>query len=80
MRKAFDALELASGPKGGEIVPAVGDALKAELLPLVQLSSTGERYYSKPRGYAGDYQTLEMIYRQHAGRHRRSHRFSTAAC
>jgi SAM-dependent methyltransferase len=41
----------------------VGDALKAELLPLVQLSETGTRYYSKPRGYAGDYQTLEMIYR-----------------
>ena len=63
VRKAFDTLELASGPKGGEMVSGVGDALKAELLPLVQLSETGARYYSKPRGYAGDYQTLEMIYR-----------------
>jgi CRP-like cAMP-binding protein/SAM-dependent methyltransferase len=63
MRKAFDALEIASGPKGGEIVSGIGDALKAELLPLVQLSETGKRYYAKPRGYAGDFQTLETIYR-----------------
>lgn len=62
VHKAFDALEMASGPKGGEIVSGVGDALKAGLLPLVQLSETGRRYHSKPRGYAGDHQTLEMVY------------------
>ena len=63
MRKAFDALEIASGPKGGEIISGIGDALKAELVPLVQMSETGKRFYSKPRGYAGDHQTLEMVYR-----------------
>lgn len=63
VRKAFDALEIATGPKGGEIVSGVGEALKAELLPFVQLTEAGNRYYAKPRGYAGDYQTLEMIYR-----------------
>jgi CRP-like cAMP-binding protein/SAM-dependent methyltransferase len=63
IRKAFETLELASGPKGGEMVSGIGDALKAQLLPLVQLSEAGKRFYAKPRGYAGDYQTLEMVYR-----------------
>jgi extracellular factor (EF) 3-hydroxypalmitic acid methyl ester biosynthesis protein len=62
VRKAFDALELAIGQQGGENISGVEDALKAELLPFIQLSETGNRYYAKPRGYAGDYQTLEMIY------------------
>ncbi len=34
-----------------------------ELLPLVLLTKTVERFYSKPRGYAGDYVTIDRIYK-----------------
>ena len=41
---------------------ALGAQLKRELLPYILLTKLGERYYSKPRGYAGDYQTIDLIY------------------
>ena len=31
-------------------------------MSLVDLSATGSRLRAKPRGYAGDYQTIDMIY------------------
>lgn len=40
----------------------IGARVKRELLPYVFLTQTAERFYSKPRGYAGDYMTIEMIY------------------
>lgn len=49
----------------------LGVQLQAELLPYILLTSTIERCYSKPRGYAGDYLTIEKIYQnqpQGAGR------------
>src|SRR6185436_9310247 len=42
---------------------ALGALAKRELLPLICLTETAERFYSKPRGYAGDYFTIELIYR-----------------
>jgi CRP-like cAMP-binding protein/SAM-dependent methyltransferase len=42
---------------------ALGAVARRELLPLIGLAATAERFYSKPRGYAGDCQTLELIYR-----------------
>jgi CRP-like cAMP-binding protein/SAM-dependent methyltransferase len=36
--------------------------LQHELLPFVLMTETTERFYSKPRGYAGDYLTIEKIY------------------
>jgi extracellular factor (EF) 3-hydroxypalmitic acid methyl ester biosynthesis protein len=62
VRKAFDRLEHGIGPQSLKHVTGLADVLQAELLPLIRLSQTGERYYAKPRGYAGDYQTVEMIY------------------
>ena len=62
VREAFDAIELAIGPST-ESSAGMADALQAELLPFIQLSQLGNRYWAKPRGYAGDYQTIEMIYR-----------------
>ena len=41
----------------------LGARLQREILPFVLLTETIERFYSKPRGYAGDFQTIEMIYR-----------------
>jgi CRP-like cAMP-binding protein len=41
----------------------IGAQLQREFLPYMLLTRTGERYYAKPRGYAGDYLTIEWIYR-----------------
>jgi SAM-dependent methyltransferase len=32
------------------------------MLPYIRLSAVGERIYSKPRGYAGDFLTIEWLY------------------
>ena len=40
----------------------LGRQLMTELLPYLLMTRVGERSYSKPRGYAGDYQTIEWIY------------------
>jgi extracellular factor (EF) 3-hydroxypalmitic acid methyl ester biosynthesis protein len=58
----FNQLEHATGPEGGADVGKIADLLQAELLPLILLTQSGDRSYSKPRGYAGDYQTIEMAY------------------
>ena len=41
----------------------LGNKVQNELLPLVLLTKTAERFYSKPRGYAGDYITIERLYK-----------------
>lgn len=41
----------------------LGGRLQREILPFVLLTNLIERCYSKPRGYAGDFHTIEMIYR-----------------
>ncbi len=40
----------------------LGRKMKAEMLPYILLSRMAERAYTKPRGYAGDYLTIEWIY------------------
>jgi hypothetical protein len=40
----------------------LGAGLQREMLPFLLLTDTTERFYSKPRGYAGDFLTIEMIY------------------
>jgi extracellular factor (EF) 3-hydroxypalmitic acid methyl ester biosynthesis protein len=40
----------------------LGAQLQREILPYMLLTRTGERYYAKPRGYAGDFLTIEWIY------------------
>lgn len=41
----------------------IGLRMQQELLPYILLGETAERFYSKPRGYAGDFWTIELIYR-----------------
>jgi extracellular factor (EF) 3-hydroxypalmitic acid methyl ester biosynthesis protein len=41
----------------------LGVTAQRELLPYVLLSPLAERSYSKPRGYAGDFLTIEEMYR-----------------
>lgn len=49
-------------PDPPEVRRELGARLQRELLPYVLLMRSGERIYSKPRGYAGDYLTIEYIY------------------
>lgn len=41
----------------------VGTRVRQELMPYVLLGRTSERFYTKPRGYAGDYWMIELMYR-----------------
>jgi len=40
----------------------IGAQLQRELLPYVLLTDSAERWYSKPRGYAGDFLAIEHMY------------------
>ena len=40
----------------------LGGRVKLDLLPFLLLTSSAERVYCKPRGYAGDYSSIEVIY------------------
>jgi extracellular factor (EF) 3-hydroxypalmitic acid methyl ester biosynthesis protein len=45
----------------------MGYRLQEELLPYVLATETADRFYSKPRGYAGDYLAIEGLYRNQPG-------------
>jgi len=40
----------------------IGSRLQREVLPYLLLTRTAERMYAKPRGYAGDFLTIDWIY------------------
>lgn len=52
----------AASPLGDEQRNQLGGLVQAEVLPLLTLSDLGDRMYAKPRGYAGDYETIDRIY------------------
>lgn len=52
-----------TSPLDMHVKEELGARLKTELLPYLLLTQTAERFYSKPRGYAGDFFTIECIYR-----------------
>jgi extracellular factor (EF) 3-hydroxypalmitic acid methyl ester biosynthesis protein len=67
--RSFEACErllndvFGDGPGDGKQPAAtVGARVRAELLPYMLLSENGERWYSKPRGYAGDYLSIARLY------------------
>ena len=45
----------------------LGARVQRETLPYLLLTRTTERLYAKPRGYAGDYLTIDWIYRREPG-------------
>jgi extracellular factor (EF) 3-hydroxypalmitic acid methyl ester biosynthesis protein len=51
-----------SSALGSSVKAELGARLQREILPFMLLTETTERFYSKPRGYAGDFHTIEMIY------------------
>jgi CRP-like cAMP-binding protein/SAM-dependent methyltransferase len=44
----------------------VGRMVQRELLPFLLMTGVAERMYAKPRGYPGDFSTIEMVYRDEA--------------
>jgi len=58
------------GPESGideSVRDALGYRIHTELLPVVLLTDVASRMYTKPRGYAGDYLTIQKIYQDEAG-------------
>ena len=55
-----------AAPGGSDRHETMGRQLQKEFLPYVLLSRFAERCYSKPRGYAGDYLTIEWMYSNEA--------------
>lgn len=45
----------------------VGGRVQREVLPYLLLTKSAERLYSKPRGYAGDFKSIDWIYDDQAG-------------
>lgn len=45
----------------------LGARLQAEMLPYLMATETADRFYSKPRGYAGDFVAIHRIYHNVAG-------------
>ena len=56
-----------SSAENSSVKAELGARLQREILPFVLLTETIERLYSKPRGVAVDFQTIEMIYRNRSG-------------
>ena len=52
-----------SSPEPAAIRDELGKRVQRSFLPYLLLTHTAERWYSKPRGYAGDYFTIELLYR-----------------
>ncbi len=44
----------------------LGVRVQSDLLPYMLLTNTAERWYSKPRGYAGDFLTIHHMYENQA--------------
>jgi len=59
---------LGSGSTLGDYLKEqIGARLQHEMLPYVLTTETADRFYSKPRGYAGDYLAIHNIYAEKAG-------------
>jgi CRP-like cAMP-binding protein/SAM-dependent methyltransferase len=56
-----------AAPLPDEVKWAMGRRVREEMLPYLLLTRTAERFYSKPRGYAGDFMTIQMIYDNEPG-------------
>ena len=52
-----------SSAENSSVKAELGARLQREILPFILLTQTPDRFYSKPRGNAGDFLTIEMIYR-----------------
>lgn len=71
LRSVFDTLDQCSRAIPADNFTAaqqLGARARIEVLPYILATSTLERFYSKPRGYAGDFLSIEHIYdHRHGG-------------
>lgn len=58
----FEAAAGDSAQQPEDVREQMGLHAQKQLLPYILLTRNAERWYSKPRGYAGDFMTLEMLY------------------
>jgi CRP-like cAMP-binding protein/SAM-dependent methyltransferase len=56
-----------TSPLSDVVKQQIGSRLQNEMLPYVLTTETADRFYSKPRGYAGDYLAIHGIYRNEGG-------------
>jgi extracellular factor (EF) 3-hydroxypalmitic acid methyl ester biosynthesis protein len=69
-RQLCDLLNAEIGDQSPEDIHVreeLGARVQREILPYLLLTRVSERVYSKPRGYAGDFLTIDWIYRNEAG-------------
>jgi extracellular factor (EF) 3-hydroxypalmitic acid methyl ester biosynthesis protein len=69
-RQLCDVLNAEIGDQSPEDIHVreeLGARVQREILPYLLLTRVTERVYSKPRGYAGDFLTIDWIYRNEAG-------------
>jgi extracellular factor (EF) 3-hydroxypalmitic acid methyl ester biosynthesis protein len=52
----------ADAPDPPHVKEALGARVRRELLPYLLLTGLAERLYSKPRGYPGDFMSIELLY------------------
>jgi extracellular factor (EF) 3-hydroxypalmitic acid methyl ester biosynthesis protein len=70
---ATEMMHICHGVLGGgsQLPEAVrshlGARLQAEMLPYILTTETADRFYSKPRGYAGDFVAIHKIYMNRPG-------------
>lgn len=77
VRRVFDALDAvietlnsglgASASLSERLKGKIGRMAQIEILPYLLLTRTAERMYSKPRGYAGDFKTIDLMYDDQPG-------------
>lgn len=51
-----------AGPLPETVRDEIGARIQVEMHPYILLTQSAERFFSKPRGYAGDFATIDMIY------------------
>ena len=59
----LDRLLGAASPLPAPVREELGQHAQRAMIPLMQRSESAERWYSKPRGYAGDFLSIDLIYR-----------------
>jgi CRP-like cAMP-binding protein/SAM-dependent methyltransferase len=58
----FEAAAGDAAQQPEDVREQMGLHAQKQLLPYILLTRNAERWFSKPRGYAGDFMTLEMLY------------------
>lgn len=68
LHAAFALLEEEVGcAAGSNLAPGIAEAIRQDLRPYLRLSAIGSRCVTRPRGYAGDFATTNLIYAAQPG-------------